>query len=182
MERLRTWPFFYGLLKMKEIALTRGIVAIVDDDDFELISKFNWSASNYGYAQAHFTKEDGRYTKISMHRLISGLRLGDKREVDHINGNTVDNRRSNLRIVSHSENMKNARQRKTNTSGYKGVSWSSSLNRWMAFISVEGRTKNLGMFSDKESAYKAYCNAALKYHGEFANLGNGCVILGDKND
>ena len=167
---------------MKEIPLTHGKVALIDSCDFDLVKNHRWSLTRYGYAQAHCINDDGRYGKMSMHRLIAGLKRCDKREVDHINGIKIDNRRSNLRIVSHSENMKNSKKRKDNKSGYKGVSWSSMLNKWVAFISVEGKTKNLGMFLDKESAYKAYCDAALKYHGEFANLGNGCVILGDKND
>lgn len=91
-------------------------------------------------------------------------------QIDHINGNRGDNRISNLRQASNSENLCNRKKPKNNTSGYKGVSWNSSRQAWQATIRRNGSNKNLGYFATREEAASIYGKAALQYHGEFANL------------
>ena len=145
---------------MKEIKLTDNFVALVDDEDYEFLSRFNWSAHYKGgkwYADL----------SISMHRFILNLHKADG-HVDHINGNTLDNRRSNLRTVTRSQNQMNAKRREDNTSGYKGVSRHN--NKWMARISINGKRFFLGHFDTPIEAAKAYDTVAKEYCKEFAQL------------
>lgn len=93
-------------------------------------------------------------------------------DIDHINGDRADNRWCNLREATRSQNNANARARATNTSGFKGVTWKKSHCKWLAQISVNGKHKHLGHF---ERAFIAYCFAAWKYHGEFANIDAGYI-------
>jgi len=89
-------------------------------------------------------------------------------QIDHINGNKQDNRILNLREATQSENKRNTATYKSNTSGYKGVSWSRSEGKWVSRIGFQGKQINLGYFDDPAEAHAAYCEAAKKYHGEFA--------------
>jgi len=90
---------------------------------------------------------------------------------DHINGNPMDNRRCNLRIATHAENMRNSKKRKHSKNQYKGVSQNcKSKTTWRAQIRVNGKRIHLGTFSSPEEAYKAYCEGAVKYHGDFAKF------------
>lgn len=157
---------------MKQIPLTQGKYAIVDDEDFEYLSKFKWCVSENNcsgkfYAQRRSDKASGLKV-ISMHRLLSKANVGEV--VDHINGNSIDNRKSNLRTCSIAENSRNANRPVNNTSGYKGVYWDKSKNKWTAQIKFEKATIPLGRYHDIIEAAKAYNAAAIKYHGEFANL------------
>lgn len=90
--------------------------------------------------------------------------------VDHIDGNGLNNTRVNLRVANSTENARNTRLRKDNTSGFKGVTWHKKNRKWRAVIKVDGGQKHLGMFDTLEAAYAAYCKAALHYFGEFARL------------
>lgn len=155
---------------MKEIPLTKGKVAIVDDDDYDVISKYNWYFHKNGYALRNRIKEDGTGGKvIRMHRVISGAEEGS--DVDHINGDKLDNRKVNLRVVSRSQNNYNRRIQSNNTSGYKGVSWSKQKGKWHARIFLNNRKlKHLGFFDDVVDAAKAYNIGALMYHREHAKL------------
>lgn len=90
--------------------------------------------------------------------------------VDHINGDRADNRLSNLRLASHSQNAWNGALRSTNTSGYRGVSWSKSKERWVARLFKNNKQHVIGYFKDKEEARRAYLEAAMRLHGEFARL------------
>lgn len=150
----------------REIQLTQGKVAIVDGEDYEKISKYKWNLHNAGYAHRN-PLEDNLSTL--MHRVVFDLKKGDKSEIDHINGNRLDNRRCNLRFVTRSKN--NMNRRVTNgASGYKGVSWFKPVKKWRVYIKLNGKQKCLGYFSDKKAAAQAYNDAATKYFREYAAL------------
>lgn len=149
-----------------QLQLARGKLAIVDPDDFGMLEKHSWRTTEKGYAAASILI-DGKRQNVRMHRLIMGLPNGDPRKVDHINGNRLDNRRSNLRICTAAENNRNARIGNTNTSGLKGVHWDKINQVWRAQIHVNGRNRTLGRFKDQEQARQAYEKAAKELHGEF---------------
>lgn len=157
---------------IKFIPLTRGQIVTVDAADYEWLNQRNWHAifitANSTFYAA--TKSSSGDRKDLMHRVILGLEFGDKREGDHINRNTLDCTRKNLRIDDSGKNAVNRRMDRRNTSGYKGVWWHSIGRKWAASVSVGDKTKHLGLFTNKEEAYAAYCKAATEYHGEFANL------------
>jgi hypothetical protein len=155
----------------KEIKLTQGKVAIVDDEDFEELDKLKWFADKQGdnyYAVRKSLRINGKYINQKMHRIITGDKFGV--HTDHINGNTLDNRRSNLRNCTHQQNMWNKPKSKANNSGYKGVFYMKSSKMYRATITMNGKTINLGTFYYIKQAAIAYNLAASKYHGEFANL------------
>jgi hypothetical protein len=105
-----------------------------------------------------------------MHRLIMGLADDDPRQVDHANGDRSDNRRSNLRIATQSQNLGNSRKRAGTTSRYKGVSWHKQNKKWVAYIGVDGSLHHLGCFTSEEAAARAYNRAARAAWGDFACL------------
>ena len=151
---------------MKEISLTKGMSAIVDDDMFEMISQWKWIYSPTGYAtRNYFNKEKYKlYTKkerwkanecIYMHRLINNTKDGYL--TDHINGNKLDNRKCNLRTATKQLNAINSKLDIRNQSGTRGVSWYK--NAWVAGISSNGKQYYLGRFKNKEDAITARKNA-----------------------
>lgn len=155
---------------MKEIPLTHGKVALVDDEDFEWLSAYRWSAlpnrdTFYAYCTLRLTR--GACTSRRMHRLIVEAPAGVP--VDHQNGDGLDNRRSNLRPSTGTQNQANRRRHSNNTSGFKGVIWKPRRSKWRAQIKVCGRTIWLGEFTDKVAAARAYDVAAIRYFGEFAS-------------
>lgn len=162
---------------MPTIQLTRDRLTTVDDADIDL-NTFNWYCSSMGYACRDTTKHPRQC--ILMHRVILermlNRRLNKNEEVDHINGNPLDNRRCNLRVATHSQNLKNQNLRKTNTSGYMGVSYSKSVfhltraKRWQAYIKINGRRKTIGWYATAEEAAHARDNLARVVFGEFARL------------
>lgn len=150
---------------MKEIELTQGKFAMVDDEDYEKLSNHEWCAALVRHVwYAH--RRIGR-TTISMHRVVMGLG-NEEVQVDHIDGNGLNNQKSNLRICNYSENNWNSRKRLDNTSGFKGVNWHIRLKKWCARIQVNGKRKNLGYFDTAEEASYAYDSASREYHGEFS--------------
>lgn len=152
---------------MKMIELTQDRVTMVDDEDFEMVSKSKWHC-NGGYA---VRTHEG--TKLRLHRFLLGFVPGDGIQVDHINGDRLDNRRVNLRVCSNAENMRNRGKNVNNTSGFKGVvlMTDKSLKKpWQAQIMTDGKYRYLGVFATKEAAALAYNTAARELHGEFAKL------------
>jgi hypothetical protein len=157
---------------MKEIPLTKGYVALVDNDDYDrLIAMGKWYY-NKGYAERKrsYTVNGKRvYVLMSMHRIIANTPKG--MSTDHIDGNPLNNQKLNLRICSHGENMQNCKVvRKNNTSGFRGVKWHSIGKKWDVSIHLKGEKIYLGLYADKIEAAKVYNKAAIKYYGEFARL------------
>jgi hypothetical protein len=156
---------------MKEINLTRGLKAIVDDDDYEFLNTMKWFAhkrGNHFYATRKYLNK-----QISMHRQIMGI--GDLPIIiDHKDLNTLNNQKNNLRLSNKSQNNCNTKIRIDNTSNYKGVAPFRSRGKgplkWRSTISKDKKWYHLGYFKTPEEAAKAYNEAAIKYHGEFANL------------
>jgi hypothetical protein len=161
---------------VKEIPLSRGMVALVDDEDFGRVSAFKWCAKegrHTFYGIRNTRRNDGGRTMQPLHRFILGL-TDPKRQTDHINGNGLDNRRANLRDCTVAQNMANRGPASHNTSGIKGVYWFPQGKRWSAQIKANGVSKFLGYFHTKAEAAEVYAKAARELHGEFANTDGIC--------
>ena len=159
---------------MKEIQLTQGKVALVDDEDFEYLNQWKWYAhtskkSNTFYAARNSLKINGRTKRIKMHTFIYD-KNNSEILIDHINNNGLDNRKSNLRICNHNQNQQNKLIYKSNTSGYKGVFWHKAANKWGSRIGLNCKIIYLGVYKNKIDAAKSYNEAAIKFYGEFAKL------------
>jgi len=158
---------------MAEIILSDGLITLVDDLDLPLLQEYTWhsmtgSSISTHYAVRHIKKER-KSIAILMHREILGLQKGGF--CDHINGNGLDNRRENLRQATHSQNMRNSRKNKQETSSkYKGVYREKRDKRWRANITVDGKKIKLGSFHIEKDAAIAYDKAAKYYFEEFANF------------
>ena len=165
--------FMEGYGEVYRVPLTQGKYAIIDIEDYDLVSQYKWYSGYEKSSQSFYAKANMKVgEKIiieRLHRLILSAKKGEI--VDHINGNTLDNRRCNLRFASAAENIRNSRRRCTNTSGFKGVWWNKQVNKWQSEIKVLGKKIYLGRYNTPELAHEAYCAAALKYFGEFANFG-----------
>lgn len=154
--------------KMTRIKLTQGKYALIDDEDFDKVSKFQWCTYR-AYNDIYYVSsrtEEGK--TILMHRYILGLKSGDGNNVDHKNSDGLDNRKSNLRIATTRENSRNRRKNINNISGYKGVSWNTARNSWVVHIKVGLKRVYLGKYNNTRLASEAYSEAAKKYYGEFA--------------
>ena len=149
---------------MKEIPLTKGKVAIIDDEDFEWLNQWNWYYGCDGYAFRTDCK-NGRKS-ILMHRLILDTPRG--METDHINQNKLDNCRKNLRSATTSQNQANRPAPRNNTSGMKGVQWDKRANKWLAVIQFHGKLIYAGYFENINDAARAYSDKANELFGEFA--------------
>ena len=148
---------------MKIINLTRSKTTFVDDSDYEWLNQWKWR-----YKTGYVVRTGQKKTTIRMHRLMVNTPNG--LETDHINGNPLDNRRKNLRIVTHSQNIFNKKLGKNNTSGFKGVVWRKDRKNWLARIYINKKLTHLGSFHDKLIAAETYNEAAKRYYGEYANL------------
>lgn len=149
-----------------ELPLTRGKLALLDLDDLNKVVAYKWQArfSKGNWYAIHSTANG----EVTMHGLLMGSKPGY--EVDHINQNGLDNRRANLRFATKTQNRANVKRRKDNSSGYKGVSFSSRLGKWRAYIQQGGKQKHLGFFKDKVEAAHVYNDAAIQTFGDYAWL------------
>jgi len=152
---------------MKEILLTRGHVAVIDDEDYELLSEYRWVTleprPGIFYAVTYFKRADGKWRSRYMHRIL----CPGGQVVDHIDHNGLNNTRKNLRAATYSQNLGNMYVLLPNkASRYKGVGRDGG--RWKGRIRVSGKLIHLGLYDDEIDAAKAYDVAAHKYFGEFA--------------
>jgi len=157
----------------KEIPLTKGLIAIVDDDDYIKLKKYNWYATmnhknGTWYAKRNIVTNSGKCTTITMHRQL----LDSPKMIDHINQNGLDNRRSNLRVCNRSQNQWNGKKRKS-ASGFRGVR--EQRNKfgvsWHTYIWKNGKIIYVGSFDDKMKAAIAYDTKAIELFGkDFATL------------
>lgn len=166
-----TKSFKRNLNKMATIKLTQNKITIIDEDDFELVNKHKWHyvkrGEYIGYAARGLRNKNGT-RKVWLHSFILNAPKGLK--VDHINGNSLDNRRENLRPATTQQNNQNQRKSRTNSSGYKGVYYAKLQKKYIAQIKINGKSNHIGCFDNPIEAAKAYDNVARKVCGEFAAL------------
>jgi len=156
---------------MKTIQLTQGQAALVDDEDYNRINAHKWCAQWHRNARSFYATRGSRdgYGKrraIHMHREVMGTETCEC--VDHINHNTLDNRRDNLRVCSNSQNQANQRLSTKNTSGFKGVYWYKERGKWRVNLKVNNKRCHCGYFVTALEAAIAYDKAAREAFGEFA--------------
>jgi hypothetical protein len=152
---------------MKQIPLTQGKFAIVDDEDFDYLNQWKWFFSDGGYAHRnqHIRLGVYKYTckRIRMHRLINRTPFG--LITDHINRDKLDNRKCNLRTVGKSINSINRDKPVNNKSGFKGVYWDTWSKKWRAELKINDKKVTLGRFLDIKDAIIARKNGEVKYYG-----------------
>jgi hypothetical protein len=163
---------------MQVVTLSQGCIAVVDDQDYERVMKHKWSAvkfreSNGFYAMTNVPdpRFPGKTTTLSMHVFI--MQPPENMMVDHIHGNTLDNRRSQLRVCTPAENSANRQKyrREGLTSKYKGVGWKKGANGWLTQCRFnKSENRNFGLWQTEEAAALAYNYAARKSFGEFARI------------
>ena len=145
---------------MMEIPLSQGKVALVDDEDFDSLNAFKWSAGRNGrmlYAIRHVHRDDYGRTTVGMHRIVLARKLGRSlakgEDTDHINGNSLDNRRENLRGATRSQNNRNCHRHIANPSSrFLGVSWSKPSEKWRVEIKIGGKRVYLGSYQSEIEA------------------------------
>lgn len=157
------------------IALIGGYDVLLDDDDYEqfVLKCKPWSPYIQHGSQVYFVRirmENGIRHTDKLHRVIMGMSTKNNLYVDHINGNTLDNRKSNLRVCSRNENARNKKTQSNNVSGYKGVCYRKDKGIYQARIWLNGTNRHLGFFINPEDAHNAYCVAAAEHFGEFARF------------
>jgi len=141
--------------------------AIVDDEDFDRINQFNWFIGN-GYAQRVVEKGNGKRDLFHMHRMV--MNTPDGMMTDHINHDTLDNRKSNLRVCTRQQNAFNIKKKKIAASKYKGISQDRRDNSWNVRIGFNNKRIQVGWFKDEMEAAKAYDQKAKELFGDFAKL------------
>jgi AP2 domain len=148
-----------------EIQLTHGFVAVIDDEDAELVAGRKWFAVPSRTPDRWYAATKIGNRRVWMHSMITGYEM-----TDHWDTNGLNNRRLNLRDCNDSQNCFNRRKRPGQTSQYKGVAWNRQKRKWTAQIRTKGRTTHLGVFVDEKEAARAYGVAALALAGEFARF------------
>lgn|SRR3990167_2809158 len=138
---------------------------LLDDEDFERVKNIKWHYHHGGHSDNWYAMTSG---SVLMHRLIMNTPKG--MEVDHINGNGLDNRRENLRICTVGQNRMNRKISKNNSSGFNGVYWEKAKNSWRVKIHANNRFIHVGNFVNLRKAAISYNEAAQRYFGEFARL------------
>jgi len=153
---------------MAEIPLTQNKTAIIDDCDLIEIGKHKWCAGCYDgkWYAVRGTYNNGVKRNVFMHRQLTSAIKGQ--QVDHKDGNGLNNSRDNLRFSTQQQNVFNQRPTGKGTSKYKGVSWDKSSNSWYSAIKFNGKSRNLGHYKNETDAAIAYDSAAIKFFGEFA--------------
>ncbi len=158
------------MTQINEIPLTQRMVTIVDEEDYAYLNQWKWhtlKVEKLCYA-ARSIKQGKGSNQILMHRQLLDVPKG--KEIDHKDGDGLNNCRSNLRICNHQQNHFNLRNRINTSSIYKGVYWDKDKRRWRATLVVGGEKKRLGRFKDELQAALAYNQAATVYFGEYARL------------
>ena len=153
---------------MATIQLTQGYHTIIDDEDVDKVSQYKWHtvfSRGKAYAATNIPTATGQKI-LKLHHFLTG----GQKWIDHHNGDSLDNRKENLRPCSPKQNSQNQKLRKDSTTGYKGVT--KHYNKFRAQIFVEGKKKYLGLFATAELAAHAYNAAAREYFGDFALLNN----------
>ncbi len=154
---------------MKQIQLTQGKIALIDDADFDLVSQKKWWAISFNNGSLFYAACKISGKRVTMHRFLLGIR--DRNIiVDHADGNGLNNTRNNLRTCTNSQNVMNSKTPFTNTSGYRCVSWCKPAKKWIAKININKKAVYLGSFADKKDAAAVYNEAAKIHYGEFARL------------
>ena len=144
------------------IILSKNNIEIeIDEDMYDIISKYNWSIDQRGYARTYMKGET-----ILMHRMIMGV-LNEKKVVDHIDGNKLNNKRENLRVCSQLQNTMNRKKNTRNSTGYTGVCFNKKANKYVANLNYNHRRIYLGLFETIEEAVEARKKAELFYRAEF---------------
>lgn len=156
---------------MQKIPLTQGKFAFVDDEDYERLVYWKWFAyqapTGQWYARRNATSKDGKRCIVHMHRCVLGAHEFDP-DVDHRDGDGLNNQKVNLRYTTRSGNAANISVRSDSKSGLKGVYWSKKANRWAAQITTNGKQIWLGYHDTADEAAVAFDRAAILHHGEFA--------------
>ncbi len=169
--KLITWREYY-LLVMKKIKLNKDYFTLVDEEDFDFLSQWNWYVKDNGCGNLYVVRQDKHKKEYSMHRVL--MEVSDENiHVDHKNGNGLDNRRLNLRTCSNHKNRFNCKINKRNTTGFKGVREKKGKRLkkpYQAGVVYNRKYYHLGYFKSAEEAGSAYDIKAKELFGEFARL------------
>lgn len=165
---------------MKKIPLTQGQFALVDDEDFEYLNRHKWYALKSGktyYARRNVVSF-GKRISILMHKAIVSAPPG--KEVDHEDGNGLNNQKSNLRTCTHKENTRNRFHNNTAESGFKGVYWNPNNKRWFVSVRTIAGLKHIGYFDDKTEAARHYNLASKEHFGKYAKYNKVFPLFPDE--
>jgi hypothetical protein len=155
---------------VNKISLTKGKYVIVDDEDYEYLNQFTWQLSKghyTNYAIRTYRKKACKRKTMRMHRVI--MNPPSHLQIDHKDGNGLNNQKENLRICTQSQNIGNRGVMKNNTSGVKGVHWDKNAKKWRARLGMNGKRKCLGIYDDLDEAKDVYIKAAKEFFGEYYN-------------